>query len=424
MPKLALTQAAVNKLPTPATTTVYWDSNLAGFGVRVSPRGRKTFFCQYRVSGGREVVETIGTTQMLPKVADARERARVSLLQAKGGINPVAQRRQRQAAEQAAAAAQALTFGKLAARYVSECVTPNCKPRSVAEVDRLLTLAARFFGDKPVQAITKADIFALISQPPRKPPSVAHTGGRVEGSNRLNVVRRTFRWAIEHDLITSDPTLGVKKPSTRKGERDRVLDDAEIVRFWEGCDAIGYPFGPLFQMLLLSGQRVREVSELPWAELDLPNRVWHLPKGRAKNSKAHEIQLSDAALAIINALPRIVSPSTGEPQYLFTVDGARPVSGFGRAKLQVVEAMGVNDWQLRDLRRTATTLMARLRVPPHVADKVLNHVKGTIGGVAGIYNRFEYREEREEALDTLGRFVMGLVHPETTQGKVVALRSA
>src|SRR5215469_17942536 len=98
MPKLNLTQAAVEKLPTPAATAVtYWDTNLAGFGVRVSPKGRKTFIAQYRVSNGPEVVETIATTAVLPSVAEARQRARHSMLKAKEGINPVSERRQREA---------------------------------------------------------------------------------------------------------------------------------------------------------------------------------------------------------------------------------------------------------------------------------------------------------------------------------------
>ena len=124
MPKVNLTQEAVEKkLPTPSAAAVtYWDTNLAGFGVRVSPKGRKTFIAQYRVSNGQEVVETIGTTAVLPRVAEARQRARHSMLKAKEGINPVTERRQHQAVEKAAAAAQALTFGKLVERYLTDYV--------------------------------------------------------------------------------------------------------------------------------------------------------------------------------------------------------------------------------------------------------------------------------------------------------------
>ena len=202
-----------------------------------------------------------------------------------------------------------------------------------------------------------------------------------------------------------------------------MLDDGEIARFWHGCETIGYPFGPIFQLLLLTGQRLREVGELPWPELDLdPHQlVWHLPNERAKNSKAHDIHLSAAALAIIERLPRF-KPLPGKAEWLFSISGERPVSNYWCAKAQVARAMGVSDWELRDLRRTATTIMARLGVAPHVADKVLNHTAGTIKGVAAVYNRFDYRAERAAALDMLGRFVIGLVHPETAPANVVALR--
>jgi len=179
------------------------------------------------------------------------------------------------------------------------------------------------------------------------------------------VVRRLLRWAVDHDLITADLTLGVKKPLTKVASRDRVLEYGEIVRFWHGCDAIGYPYGPLFQLLLLTGQRRREVGELTWSELDLDadKRVWHLPKERAKNNKVHDIHLSDAALAVINGLPRI-APLPGKPNWLFSLTGERPLSEYSPAQARLAQAMSSSDWTLHDLRRTATTIMARCGIAP------------------------------------------------------------
>jgi len=426
MPRVNLTQAEANKLPTP-TAVVYWDSNLAGFGLRVSPKGRKTFIAQYRVKGGPEVVETIGTMQLIPKVAEARERARHSMLKAREGINPVAARRHQEAAEKAAAAAKALTFEKLARRYLDEYAYLNTKPSSAAEIARLLRRASRYFGDKPVQEITKGDVLELIHQPPAT--TTGSAGGRREATNLLIAVRRFYRWAAARDLLFADPTTSIEKPLTRSGERERVLDDGEFVRFWHGCEApLGYPYGPLFQLLLLTAQRRDEVGEMQWRELaDLEHRVWHLPpaaarnqSSRTKNSKAHDVHLSDPALAIINALPRF-APLPGKPDYVFSVRGDRPV-GYADAKARLANAMGVTDWRLHDLRRTATTLMARLKVAPHVAERVINHKSGTFRGVAGVYNRFQYRDERQAALEALGRFVESLVRPEAGGDNVVALR--
>ena len=100
-------------------------------------------------------------------------------------------------------------------------------------------------------------------------------------------------------LIPLDPSLEIPKPLQKVPSRDRVLEDAEIIGFWHGCDAIGYPFGRLFQLLLLTGQRLSEVRGMCWSEIDLDKRTWILPKERVKNGKAHEIALFTLAVEIL-----------------------------------------------------------------------------------------------------------------------------
>jgi integrase len=188
---------------------------------------------------------------------------------------------------------------------------------------------------------------------------------------------------------------------------------------------------------------------MTWAELDLDKSVWTIPRDRAKNDSAHEVQLSEAAIEVLRALPRVDS----DGGLVFTVTGETQVSGFSRAKRRVVEAMikarrrplrlpekdagyrkrlgipagkplpiEIPDWRLHDLRRTAATGMARLNIPPHVVDKVLNHASGTIGGVAAVYNRFAYLEERRAALEGWGRYVENLVIPRSSSIIAIAGR--
>jgi hypothetical protein len=83
----------------------------------------------------------------------------------------------------------------------------------------------------------------------------------------------------------------------------------------------------------------------------------------------------------------------------------------------------VEPWVFHDLRRRVATGMAELGVAPHVLDRVLNHVSGTIKGVARIYNRAEYREERRAALDAWGRFVEALVYPDWAKSNVAEMRA-
>jgi integrase len=181
------------------------------------------------------------------------------------------------------------------------------------------------------------------------------------------------------------------------------------------------------------------------SEIDFKKSTWSIPRSRAKNKRAHEVHLSAAALAILRSLPRF-----GDG-LLFTTTGKTPVSGFGRAKRRLDKEMErarrtslnlpekddeyrrvmgipankplpaeIPPWTLHDLRRTASTGMAKLKIAPHVVDKILNHVSGKIRGVAAVYNRFEYLEERRAALDAWGRYVSTLATEEVPN--VVAMR--
>jgi integrase len=227
---------------------------------------------------------------------------------------------------------------------------------------------------------------------------------------------------------------GLKAP-TAETARDRALTDDEVRLFWAACDKLGWPFGPMFKLLLLTAQRRDEVGGMEWSEIaPLAKRVWTIPREKAKNDRAHEVHLSDLAVEIIDELPKISRPradgnGTQPSPYLFTTNGERPVSGFSKAKgrldKHMVQALRagfgeagkdpakaeIEGWILHDLRRTAATGMARLNIAPHVVDRILNHVSGTIRGVAAVYNRHTYLDERGAALTAWGRYVENLVRP-------------
>lgn len=172
-----------------------------------------------------------------------------------------------------------------------------------------------------------------------------------------------------------------------------MLSDEEVARFAIGCDRLSYPFGPLFMLLLLTAQRRAEVAEMRWSELDLEAAIWTIPGSRAKNGTSHTVPLSPGALELLRSLPRI----TGS-DFLFTTNGVTPVSGFSKAKRQIDARTGSEGWRLHDLRPTAASGMARLGVDPHVIEKVINHTSGTISGVAAVYNRYGYTDEKRSAL--------------------------
>jgi integrase len=172
-------------------------------------------------------------------------------------------------------------------------------------------------GERPVGDITKSEILGFLNKylAKRKDGS-----GRIAANNLRRSIRHVFRWAHQHDLIDSNPAEGVAKPQPRTTSRDRCLDTEEIKAFWSACDAVGWPTGPIFKLLLLTGQRESEVGKMERGELKLKERLWEIPGPRTKNRKRHTVHLSDLAIEIIEKLPQI-----NGSKYVFTTTGQGPI---------------------------------------------------------------------------------------------------
>jgi integrase len=185
-----------------------------------------------------------------------------------------------------------------------------------------------------------------------------------------------------------------------------VLTDEELGLLWKATELSGSPFGPLFQLLILTGQRREEVAGLDWSELDRPTGSWLIPGYRTKNRKANYIPLSKAAIAVLDGIAADHPwPRTG---YVFSTTGKTPVSGFSKAKRRMDELMRESlgerfqPWRAHDLRRTLATGMQRLGVRFEVTEAILNHVSGSRAGVAGIYQRYDWAAEKRDALGAWG----------------------
>jgi integrase len=151
-------------------------------------------------------------------------------------------------------------------------------------------------------------------------------------------------------------------------------------------------------LLALTAQRREEVARASSDELDIEQRIWTLPQARTKNGKPHIVHLSNQAIVVLNRAAKIGT-------FVFSLDGVKAFQDFSRAKRELDEISGVKDWRLHDLRRTCVSGMARLGIPPHVADKILNHQAGTITGVAAVYQRHDFLAERKDALEQWGAHV-------------------
>jgi integrase len=222
---------------------------------------------------------------------------------------------------------------------------------------------------------------------------IAANGTPVAANRAMSAIKKLFAWSLDRGAIAIHPLVGLRKPGIERS-RDRVLTDAELKTFWQATEQVGFPFGPAFQLMALTGQRRGEVTSMRWSQLNFEGAVWTIPANIAKNGHAHQVPLSTVALDIIQRLPRFMNSDL-----LFTTTGVSPISGFGRAKDRLDFLMEAGDWRLHDLRRTVASGMARLGVAPHVIEKVLNHVSGEISGVAAVYNRHGYQAEKKEALE-------------------------
>ncbi len=191
-----------------------------------------------------------------------------------------------------------------------------------------------------------------------------------------------------------------------------MLTDAEIAAFWRACDEVGEPWHAIFKLLLLSGCRLNEIARLEWSEVG--DDAITLPGSRTKNGKPHIVPLSGLARSILDRVPRIAGC-----MYVFSTNGRRPPSGSSRAKLKLDDHMQpTSPWRLHDLRRTAVTGMAEIGILPHVVEAVVNHVSGSKGGIAGVYNRHNYPAEKRDALERWALHVAGIV----AGGNVVPIR--
>lgn len=397
------------------------DGLLPGFYLIVQPSGAKSYAVRYRWSGSPRKL-TLGSHPAID-LATARSLGSKALRLAAEGRDPAAEKQAakgeiRRAAIEEARGRQDL-FENVARDFIERHAMKSTRESTWRETARILGLRPdadgkliEIGGDvipawkgRKVQDITKRDVIALLDSVSDRAPIMAN---RV-----LAAIRKLFNWCLSRDVITVSPCRLVEPPAS-ENSRERVLSAEEIKRLWAATDAEGWPFGPLVKMLLLTGQRLTEVSGMTWDEVDLDAKLWTLPGDRVKNGNKHEVPLSDAAAEILRSLPRIKT-SKG---FVFTTIRKVPVSGFSRAKnrLDAIiagEGEAIGHWTFHDLRRTAASGMARIGVQLPVIEKILNHVSGTFRGIVGVYQRYGYDDEKRAALQAWSDSINSLTQQGT-----------
>jgi integrase len=392
MPTIRLSKSVIDGLTPTPKDIVYWDATLPGFGVKVTPLGRKVFIVLYRTGGARSRLRkyTIGPYGRVT-LHGARAEAQKVFAARLEGRDPAGEKRdgrRRLAADRIDDLVEAYDRQRLSAT------------RSRREIRNLLDrVIVGSWRGRSIHEITKHEVMDLIADLERR--------GTPYAANKLTkVLKGFFKWCVGRGILERSPAESIALPC-KETARDRALSDSELVAVLKAARKIGGPYGAIVEMLALTGQRREEVARTTWEEIDLEGRVWTLEGGRTKNGKAHIVHLSDPAVVLLQQLPRMGS-------YVFTLKGPNPFQEFSRMKQRLDERSGVSRWRLHDLRRTVVSGMAGLGVAPHVADRILNHVGGTISGVAAVYQRHEFLAERRQALDLWGGHVRQLMNEKAT----------
>ncbi len=414
MPKLKLTAAAVARLSVPVSGRVdYFDASLPAFGLRISKTGARKYFLMTRINNDL-VRLTLGSA----KIAD--DSIGLTLKEARGkagelndlierGIDP---RQEKEIEKNQNKVRARHTFEVVGKRFMRQYVEPRLAKSTQREYRRSLTgTDTESWKNKPISAITRADIIAMLDD-------MVERGSAGAANNRLAYLKKFFNWCADKDLIEIPPTDRIKRPGPKKVGQ-RVLSKNECSKVWQAFEAEDGTFGDLFKLLFLTGQRRSEVGGIRWEELsDLEGQspVWEIPASRTKNRRPHIVPLAPQAVSIITN-----RPTFGEADLLFTNTGNTPVTGFGRAKKRIdcwiaekrkeEDIKPIPDWTLHDLRRTMVTMMNEdLSIPPHVVEACVNHISGSAkAGVAGVYNKALYLKERRKSLLKWADFIGSLV---------------
>ncbi len=394
----ALTQLAIDSIKPAASRREVPDGKISGLFLVVQPSGARSWAVRYRFNGAPRKF-TIGGYPGVD-LPTARNRAREALGAVASGIDPAAEKQAAKAATKAASKGRSDLVERVIEDFIRLYAKPNT--RDWRETERMLAEFGTAWKGRAIADIGKPDIHRVLD-------AIVARGAPVGANRKFAQLRKMCAWAVSRGILEKNPCTDIERPSSEEA-RDRVLDADELRLVWRCADGLGFPFGPIVKLLILTGARRSEIGGMEWRELDLEKGLWTLPAARSKNHRALQLPLSSEAMAIVKSLPKFHGS-----KFLFS-PGATAPSGFSVAKKRldrlITDSNGgaaIQPWILHDLRRSTASGLASLGVNLAVIERVLNHVSGSFGGVAGIYQRHSFADEMRAALDTWARFVEALV---------------
>src|SRR5262245_17745697 len=397
MPTRSLTVASVARIKPPKQGQAdHFDQGFPGLALRVSYGGQKAWTFFYRLHGGKLRRLTLGHFPAMG-LAEARDAWRDAREAVGKGENPARKK-----------PTQADSFDAVADEWLKRDQAHN---RSFNEVKRVVERDVKpVWEGRLIANIRRRDALELIDH-------IADRGAVTLARRTHAHLHRLFRWAVARGIIEANPFADLPRPG-KVVKRDRVLADAELALIWRAAGDTEWPFGPLFQLLILTAARKMEIAALHWPEID--DGIIRLKGQRTKSAEPHAIPLSRPALAIIETLPRMAGS-----ELVFTTTGKTCVSGFSKAKeaidaaIKIKSGRALPEWRIHDLRRSAATGLQRLGVNLQVIEAILGHVSGSRAGIVGVYQRYGFDAEKREGLEAWARHVEAITSGKP--GKVVPL---
>ena len=385
--KLLRPPAKGNSITYFAGSTIQGAKAPRGFGVRVTASGARAFILNYRLRG-RERRFTIGAWPDWTALRAVRE-ARIQRQRVDRGEDPLEDRKPILATKSVS-----IVIDDFMSRYVRN------KERPLRSADQIQSAFDRLvkpnIGKIGVHELRRSHVAEMLDK-------VEDEAGPVQADRVRAYLRKALSWYAERDdefnLNAAFVRVGARA-NPKERARTRVLADHELRVLWPLLTEAG-TFGALLKTLLLTAQRRDEVANMTWTEIGIDG-IWTIPAERYKTKSSNHVPLSSAALAVIEAQPKINGCN-----YVYPSRAKTPFSGFGKSKARLDKNIRLHtpkpkgadikplpNWTLHDLRRTAKTLMARAGVRPDISERVLGHV---IAGVEGTYDRHSYADEKRDA---------------------------
>lgn len=358
-----------------------WAKGLAGLGIRVTPKGTKSFVYKYDIDGQDRWL-TLGQYPKL-SLAEALKKYGEALEKIEAGDDPAEENVKLNKANR-----KALTVRQLADEYIEKYAKP--RKRSWQEDERILDHdVLNAWGNKKASKITRKDVIALLDV-------IVARGAPFQANRTLAVIRRMFNFAIDRDVISASPCYRIKPPSAETS-KDRYLTLDEIKMFWNRLESapLTSQMKTALKLLLLTLQRSSEVISLNKAELDMKSCIWVVPAEKTKNKRAHLVTLSPLAISLI----KDQLDHASNDGYLFPGEGNGDYptnAAVSRAISRNLDHFEIKKFTPHDLRRTGSTQLAAFKVPRFDRDRILNHTDRTVGAV---YDIHEYEDEKRAALN-------------------------